>query len=179
MRGEGKDVFDSEIDFGRGDIFSNDLERARLDSAEAILARNSRFEEFRRRTARISIHSGMYSLCVVIIDKHETRAAISWAAQMARYLSQKRARPASWPAPFCVSARLRGVSTLQLRPRLALSPPAAAMVLLTELSLFRLTGSVLARARARLCSGARVLCEFHSQLHETVCALPRGPVYIF
>jgi len=34
----------------------------------------------------------------------------------ARYLSQKRGPPASWPAPFCVSACFRGVSTPRLRP---------------------------------------------------------------
>lgn len=51
-------------------------------------------------------------LCVVIIDKYTTDpsgSVISWTAQMARCLSQKRGRPASWPAPFCVSACFRGV----------------------------------------------------------------------
>jgi len=51
-------------------------------------------------------------VCIVIIDKYTrdpSGSAISWTAQMARCLSQKRGRPASWPAPFCVSACFRGV----------------------------------------------------------------------
>lgn len=107
---------------------------------------------------------------------------------MARYLSQKRARPASWPAPFCVSACLRGVSTLQLRPFLLLSmnhltklvssPPLPFLSLsepVRPLSSLSLSSGIRLRAYARLCSGARVLCEFHSQLHETRVCCPAAP----
>lgn len=105
---------------------------------------------------------------------------------------EARGRAASWPAPFCVStcfaeaylprglvlfpaddspSTREGERTRFLSLSFPLSVPAGRPRLFLSLS----SGLQRLRAYARLCSGARVLCEFHSQLHERPPSCPVAP----
>lgn len=126
---------------------------------------------------------------MVIIDKHDTRAADR------RFLGRRRwhgtfPRSALVPLPgrhrFAFLHVSEGIypaaSYLSLSTDLILltsfpPPPPLSLFLsgpvrpLSSLSLS--SGLRRLRAYARLCSGGQILCEFRSQLHETVCAAPR------
>lgn len=135
---------------------------------------------------------------MVIIDKHETRAADR------RFLGRRRwhgtfPRSALVPLPgrhrfaflhvsgaylpcsFVPTALSLSIDDPLHQARLPPLPPFSFAHTLSfgarpaplSSSLPLSSGLRRLRAYARLCSGARVLCEFHSQLHETVCAAPR------
>lgn len=193
MRAEGKDELRPGIDSG-GDIFSCDLERASIPPRRSRAERNWHFVELWRPTARTSDTFGNVAICVVIIDKHETRAADR------RFLGRRRwcgtfPRSALVPLPGRHRFAFLHVSGAYL-PRsfvpLALSPsandrPHRARFL--SLSLSRpvrpLSSLSLSLPAYGILAGTCAFVPARGSFVNFVvsctrpCVLPRGPVYIF